>query len=489
MALKPYITTGAALLSAAAVVAATPSLFVPNEEVAIAAPSAAPAPATKTLTVEQYNLLAVSLEGAWDAFFEGYGGYYYQGVVPEPAFVVDPESGELVPATPDAEDENGDPALLVDAEGNTLFTLNENGEYVPATAGALNEGDLFYNEDGDPLVVPAPGNCSATGAVCLEGFTGLAYYLSNELLPLGPIDDIFFEAGFTEFARLGSLTVAATIDALDPTGRLDLTRRVEDLFEGGAALVVQNLINDNLPDTPLGEWTKGLNNAFFEEGVVGAFNYVVGNPFEGIQSEVQQGSVFSTLVANIEGAEETPTETSTETSTEDPASAKLNLGKLVSLKAEPETTPADEVVDEATSEVEKPAATLKENVENAAATVQENIEKTKAAVQEQVDEATAAAEEAGKEIQKKAEERRAKFQARVAERREKVRESLGLSSPKDSESESAGSADDAKGSAAAKDGESNASSKSENDKPAKPKAAEKKAEKKKAESKNSGGDE
>ncbi|MHC9296616.1 hypothetical protein ACRCUN_29480 [Mycobacterium sp. LTG2003] len=481
MALKPYITTGAALLSAAAVVAATPSLFVPNEEVAVAAPSAAPAPATKTLTVEQYNLLAVSLEGAWDSFFEGYGGYYYQGVVPEPAFVVDPESGDLVAATPDAVDENGDPALLVDAEGNTLYTLNENGEYVPATAGALNEGDLFYNEDGDPLVVPDPGNCSATGAVCLEGFTGLAYYLSNELLPLGPIDDIFFEAGFTEFARIASVTVAATIDEFDPTGRLDLTRRVEDLFEGGAALVVQNLINDNLPDTPLGEWTKGLNDAFFEEGVVGAFNYVVGNPFEGLQSEVQEGSVFSTLVANVEGAEET----STEASTEDPGSAKLNLGNLVSLKAEPETepeaTPADEVVDEA----ETPASTLKENVENAAATVQENIEKTTAAVQEQVDKTATAVEETTNEIQKKAEERRAKFQARVAERREKVRESLGLSSPKDSESESADSDADTKDSSAKDADSKDAGSKESKSE----KKTEKKADTKKAEKKNDSGDE
>ena len=423
MALKPYITTGAALLSAAAVVAATPSLFVPNEEVAIAAPSAAPAPTTNKLSVEQYNLLAFSLAGAWDAFFEGYGGYYYQGVVPEV-------------------DENGEPVL---------------------------------DEDGNPVYVADPGNCSATGAVCHQGFTGLAYYASNELLPLGPIDDIFFEAGFTEFARIASVTVAATIDALDPTGRLDLTRRVEDLFAGGAALVVQNLINDNLPDTPLGEWTKGLNNAFFEEGVVGAFNYVVGNPFE--VPDEEESSLVSTLVANVEGAEET--------STEDPGVAKLNLGKLVSLKAEPETTPEATPADKVVEEAETPAETVKENVENAAATVQENIEKTTAAVQEQVDKTATAVEETTNEIQKTAEERRAKFQARVAERREKVRESLGLSSPKDSESESATSGSETKDTAT-----KDADTKDAGSKESKPeKKTEKKADTKKAEKKSDSGDE
>ncbi|WP_067844166.1 hypothetical protein [Mycolicibacterium wolinskyi] len=435
MALKPYITTGAALLSAAAVVAATPSLFVPNEEVAIAAPSAAPAPTTNKLSVEQYNLLAFSLAGAWDAFFEGYGGYYYQGVVQE-----------------------------VDENGEKVWKTDENGEFV-------------LDEDGNkiPVYVPDPGNCSATGAVCLEGFTGLAYYASNELLPLGPIDDIFFEAGFTEFARIASVTVAATIDALDPTGRLDLTRRVEDLFAGGAALVVQNLINDNLPDTPLGEWTKGLNNAFFEEGVVGAFNYVVGNPFE--VPDEEESSLVSTLVANVEGAEET--------STEDPGVAKLNLGKLVSLKAEPETTPEATPADKVVEEAETPAETVKENVENAAATVQENIEKTTAAVQEQVDKTATAVEETTNEIQKTAEERRAKFQARVAERREKVRESLGLSSPKDSESESATSGSETKDTAT-----KDADTKDAGSKESKPeKKTEKKADTKKAEKKSDSGDE
>lgn len=71
MAVRPLVTTGAALLSAGALVAATPALFVPNDEVKVAA--TAPAPATKSMTVEQLKLLA-TLQQISDAFFQGYGG-------------------------------------------------------------------------------------------------------------------------------------------------------------------------------------------------------------------------------------------------------------------------------------------------------------------------------------------------------------------------------------------------------------------------------
>ncbi|WP_158169632.1 hypothetical protein [Mycolicibacterium smegmatis] len=71
MAVRPLVTTGAALISAGALVAATPALFVPNEEVKIA--SVAPAAGTQTMTVEQLKLLA-SLQQISDAFFQGFGG-------------------------------------------------------------------------------------------------------------------------------------------------------------------------------------------------------------------------------------------------------------------------------------------------------------------------------------------------------------------------------------------------------------------------------
>lgn len=216
MAVRPLVTTGAALLSAAAVVAATPALFVPRDHITVAAPTAALEP-TK-LTQDQINLLALSLQGAWQSFTQGYGGIYSPGQVP----AVDPVTGE-------------------------------------------------------PTTVPAPGDCTAEGAVCQKGFTGLAYYLSDNILPLGDVDNIFFEGGFTELAHVAVRTVAAAIDSVDPTGRLDLTKRVDDFFEGGATQLIGNLLLDNLPQDG---YAYGLTNSFFfgygdNSGIYAAFTYVV----------------------------------------------------------------------------------------------------------------------------------------------------------------------------------------------------------------------
>jgi hypothetical protein len=74
MAVRPLVTTGAALLSAGALVAATPALFVPNDEVKIAAPAAAE---KSTLSVDQLRLLALSNitpQALYQVFFQGYGG-------------------------------------------------------------------------------------------------------------------------------------------------------------------------------------------------------------------------------------------------------------------------------------------------------------------------------------------------------------------------------------------------------------------------------
>jgi hypothetical protein len=220
MAVRPLVTTGAALLSAGALVAATPALFVPRDEIVIVAPTAAP-----KLTQEQINLLALSLQGAWQAFTQGYGGIYIPGTVYE-------------------YDANGD--IVTDANGN-------------------------------PVTVEAPGDCTATGAVCKTGFTGLAYYLSDNLLPLGNLDNIFFEGGFTALAHVALRSVALAIDAIDPTGRLDLTKRVDDFFEGGITQLVGNLLLDNLPQNG---FAYGLTKSFFfgygvNNGIYAAFTYVV----------------------------------------------------------------------------------------------------------------------------------------------------------------------------------------------------------------------
>ncbi|WKG02419.1 hypothetical protein [Mycolicibacterium sp. HK-90] len=206
MAVRPLVITGAALLSAGALIAATPALFVPRSEITVAAT----APGPTKLTQEQIDLLALSLQGAWQSFTQGYGGIWFPGE--------DPDTGD-----------------------------------------------------------PVAGDCTLDGAVCLDGFPGLAYYLSDNILPLGDLDNIFFEGGFTELAHQAVRTVAVAIDAVDPTGRLDLTRRVDDFFEGGATQLVGNLLLDNLPQDG---YAYGLTNSFFfgygaNTGITAAITYIV----------------------------------------------------------------------------------------------------------------------------------------------------------------------------------------------------------------------
>jgi len=308
MAVRPLVTTGAALLSAGALVAATPALFVPKDEIAIAAPSVATA--TKQLTVDQIDLLALSLEGLYQSFFQGYGGYFNPGTVTEYK-----------------KDENGD--LVLDDDGNPI-----------------------------PVDVAVPGDCTATGAVCLRGFTGAAYYLSDELLPLGDVDNIFFESGVVPFFQMAAQTIAAEVDALDPTGRLTLERRVTDFFRGGATQLVGNTLLDNLSE---GTVAYGLTSSFFlgygeNAGVTAALTYIVDaiaqgtadptpNPINPLGPAASESNVESQqLVAKQEIDQKT-------VEGEDPASTKILQtrssfslpvsGETLELKSEAKTQVAD----------------------------------------------------------------------------------------------------------------------------------------------------
>ncbi|CRZ18546.1 hypothetical protein [Mycolicibacterium neworleansense] len=257
MAVRPLVTTGAALLSAGALIATTPALFVPRSEITVAAE----APAPQKLTQEQIRLLALSLQGAWQSFTQGYGGIYIPGQV------------------------------IVG--------------YDPVTE--------------EPIYEDAPGDCTAEGAECLDGFPGLAYYLSDNILPLGPVDNIFFEGGFTELARQAILVVAEAIDDVDPTGRLDLAKRVNDFFDGGATQLVGNLLLDNLPQDG---YAYGLTNSFFfgygaNTGITATITYIVDaiaqgtptptpnliNPLDsgpGLFSTEEEGASDTTLLAKQE---------------------------------------------------------------------------------------------------------------------------------------------------------------------------------------------
>ncbi|NOP98100.1 hypothetical protein [Mycolicibacterium fortuitum] len=304
MAVRPLVTTGAALLSAGALVAATPALFVPRDQITVAA-TASPAP-TK-LTQEQINLLALSLQGAWQSFTQGYGGLWFPGQSPKPAAAFD-TGGFLF-------DENGTPLYNEDGTRATTADLEPGAQYYTQDGKPVYELD----ENGEIVLQDDPGNCTAEGAVCHKGFTGLAYYLSDNILPLGDVDNIFFEGGFTELAHQAIRTVAVAIDSVDPTGRLDLTKRVDDFFEGGATQLVGNLLLDNLPQDG---YAYGLTNSFFfgygaNTGIYAAFTYVVDaivqgtptpepnliNPLDsgpGIQTLDESGPETTTLLAKKE---------------------------------------------------------------------------------------------------------------------------------------------------------------------------------------------
>lgn len=263
MAVRPLVTTAAAVLSAGVIVAATPALFVPRDQITVAAPTAAIAPAT--LTQEQINLLALSLQGAWQSFTQGYGGLWFPGQRPKPAAAID-QGGFLF-------DANDTPLYNADGTRATTADLEPGAQYYNVNNQPVYELDA----DGQIALEDDPGNCAAPGAVCQKGFTGLAYYLSDNILPLGDVDNIFFEGGFTELAHQAIRTVALVIDAVDPTGRLDLTKRVDDFFEGGATQLVGNLLLDNLPQDG---YAYGLTNSFFfgygtNSGIYAAFTYVV----------------------------------------------------------------------------------------------------------------------------------------------------------------------------------------------------------------------
>ncbi len=331
MAVRPLVTTGVALVSAGAIVAGSPALFVPHSAVTVASPTAAAVEAHKTLTQQQIHLLALSVQGAWQSFTQGYGGLYIPGQVPATAYT---DQAGQVPAVYQA----GGTTQLYDKDGNKLYL--ENG-LTPATTGDLSPtGDpiQFYDSEGEPVLQDAPGDCTADGAVCKDGFTGLAYYLSDNILPLGPIDNIFFEGGFTALAKEAILVVAEAIDSVDPTGRLDLTKRVNDFFDGGATQLVGNLLLDNLPQDG---YAYGLTNSFFfgygvNTGITAAITYVVDaiaqgtptpdpnflNPLDGNPVQTFDSSSEDTVLL---------AKTTTETETAPTSTGLPNFRKLLSL--------------------------------------------------------------------------------------------------------------------------------------------------------------
>ncbi|QZH60764.1 hypothetical protein K1X22_02865 [Mycolicibacterium farcinogenes] len=319
MAVRPLVTTGVALLSAGALVAGTPALFVPRDEVTVAS-SAMEAPSHRKLTAEQINLLSLSLEGVVDSFLNGYGGFANPGVViaPTAGYILN-DKGQL--AYPG--ENTPDDALLYDLDKLALYKKVD-GQLVRATVGDMGSNVQFYDAAGNEANewVEDPGNCAAEGAVCQDGFTGLAYYVTDNLLPFGDLDNVFWESGLVPFFQVAAEIGPALIDSVPGLERLQLTKRVDEFFAGGAAYVAYSIINDNLPDDALGEWAKGLNATFYTDGVTGVVKYIVETVK--VLTEPQEPDADSvSLLSAVEKTEAAPETETGVTSTTLPDVSKL----------------------------------------------------------------------------------------------------------------------------------------------------------------------
>ncbi|MEX3646126.1 hypothetical protein [Mycolicibacterium porcinum] len=187
MAVRPLVTTGVALLSAGALVAGTPALFVPRDETAIVAGEAsAAAPQKRAVTVNELKLLGLAdLDPQFmsDIFFrtDGYGGHVggtydpYYGGDNYGLFELNVQTGGT------AENPVYSPAL--DAKGNRLYAyLDEDGNpqvgdtaiYVKDANGHLTQ--VSGDEENPPTY--ASGN-GISGEIYRDGLVGLAYYLGD----------------------------------------------------------------------------------------------------------------------------------------------------------------------------------------------------------------------------------------------------------------------------------------------------------------------
>lgn len=190
MAVRPLVTTGVALLSAGALVAGTPSLFVPRDETAIVAGEvSAAAPQKRAVTVNELKLLGLAdLDPQFmsDIFFrtDGYGGHIggtydpYYGGDNYGLFELNVQTGET--------EENPVYSPALDAKGNRLYAyLDEDGNpQVGDTAIYVTDADGNLTQvSGDAENPPtyAPGN-GISGEIYRDGLVGLAYYLGDLVL-------------------------------------------------------------------------------------------------------------------------------------------------------------------------------------------------------------------------------------------------------------------------------------------------------------------
>ncbi|MFV8162582.1 hypothetical protein ACNQVK_10850 [Mycobacterium sp. 134] len=341
MAVRPLVTTGVVLASAAAIVAATPGLMTPAN-IAIAASDAAALTPKKSVTVSELNLLALSdidVQTISDIFFrvDSWGGIV--------GGTYDPYYGgstyglhELYVQV--GEDADGNPlyARALNAKGSSLNAyLDEDGNpvigdadiYVPDEDGNLQ----LVNGDGDE---PVYGTAPISGGVYRDGLVGLAYYLSDQILDeavqsavpfisdaasflYNNVNPYFFEAGIEETFRAVASELTGGISG--PVGQALAV--AEDLSHNWLTYtgVVLSLVASGVPLA--GPDLAAATNIFF-----------FGGPLEDGGKEYNQGIdgiinyvVDRVLGAPAPGSETEPPETEAES---DVASAKSSTAVLAS---------------------------------------------------------------------------------------------------------------------------------------------------------------
>ncbi|OCB51957.1 hypothetical protein A5722_29675 [Mycobacterium vulneris] len=328
MAVRPLVTTGVVLASAAAIVAATPGLMTPPN-IAIAASDASAVGSKKSVSVDRLNLLALSdidLQTISDIFFrvDGWGGNV--------GGTYDPYYGGSTYGLHELYVQVGQ-----DEDGNPLYTraLNADGKALNAYLDAdgnptIGDADIYVaDEDGKLQLVngdgdePVYGTAPISGQIYRDGLVGLAYYLGDQLLdevsqsgvPLisdaaafmyNNVTSYFYEGGIEETFRVVASELTGGVNG--PVGQALAT--VEDLSHNWLTYtgVVLTLVASGVPlagpdlaaatsifffGGPLEDGGKEYN-----QGIDGIINYVVdrvlGAPAPSSETESPETEVAST---------------------------------------------------------------------------------------------------------------------------------------------------------------------------------------------------
>lgn len=319
MAVRPLVTTGVVLASAAAIVAATPGLMTPPN-IAIAASDASAVGSKKSVSVDRLNLLALSdidLQTISDIFFrvDSWGGIV--------GGTYDPYYGGSTYGLHELYVKVGE-----DADGNPLYAraLNAEGKSLNAYLDAdgnpvIGDADVYVpDEDGNLQLVNGDGDEPVydtepiSGGIYRDGLVGLAYYLSDQILDeavqsavpfisdaasflYNNVNPYFFEAGIEETFRAVASELTGGVNG--PVGQALAV--AEDLSHNWLTYtgVVLSLAASGVPLA--GPDLAAATNIFFfggplvdggkeyNQGIDGIINYVVdrvlGAPAPGSETE------------------------------------------------------------------------------------------------------------------------------------------------------------------------------------------------------------